>query len=238
MDKGLKHFNKVEDYFNKVDVYSKICKNNYMFHKEIFDIFKTFIENKFKSKPFSLLDIGCGDAFFIAQVLKDTNIKLYDAYDLSVEAIGAAKSNLKDINCKKNFIMADISKDFLNSSNGTVHYDVIWTSYALHHLCLNDKVRFFDCCKKNLKENSCLIIVDFVDDYNSREECLKHYKENVEKKWTELSKQDKQYLHEHVFKFDFPESFSKYKEIATELGFKKVDKLFQQDSWAYMLFTT
>ena len=236
MNPELKNFIRVEDYFNKVDVYSKICKNNYMFHKEIFSIFKNFIESKFGKKPFNLLDIGCGDAFFIAQVLKDTNIKLYNAYDLSVEAIEKAKSNLKDIDCKKNFIMADISKDFLNSSNRTAQYDIIWTSYALHHLPLSDKDRFFKHCIQILKENSHLIVVDFVDDYGSREECLKHYKENVEKKWTELSKQDKEYLYEHVLKFDFPESFSKYIKIAENAGFKKCEKPFQKDSWAYILF--
>ena len=50
MNKDLKHFNKVEDYFSKVDVYSKILKNNYMFHKEIFDMFKEFL-NFFRKTP-------------------------------------------------------------------------------------------------------------------------------------------------------------------------------------------
>ena len=230
------NFMKVEDYFSKVDVYSKICKNNYMYHKEIFNLFKSFIENIFGKKPFNLLDLGCGEAFFMAEALRDTNINSYDGYDLSAESIEKAKSNMSNITCSKNFFMIDLSKDFLDSKNKTNYYDIIWTSYALHHLNYDEKKRFLKKCFDKLKQNSSLILVDFVNDYTSREECFRHYKENVERKWIELTSEDKQYLYEHVLKFDFPESFSTYKEIGEKTGFKNLKKIFQKDSWAYMMF--
>ena len=230
------NFQKVEDYFSKVDVYSKICKNNYMYHREIFSLFKSFIENNFAKRSFNLLDLGCGEAFFMSEVLKDTKISSYDAYDLCVESVEKAKSNMSNIACRKNFFITDLSKDFLDSKDKTNYYDVIWASYALHHLTYDAKKQFFTRCFDKLKQNSFLILVDFVNDYNSREECLKHYKENVERKWIELTDKDKQYLYEHVINFDFPESFSTYKELGEKHGFKNPEKIFQKDSWAYMVF--
>ena len=229
------YFTNVEDYFTKVDVYSKIVRNNYMFHKEIFSELKSFLDKHYKNKSFKLLDLGCGNAFFMAQVLKDTRVELYTAYDLSSELVEEAKNNMKVVNCQKVFIVGDISKDFF-SSNLREQYDIIWSSYALHHLSWEDKIGFIKACYKRLKEKSHLIIVDFVNDYNSREECMKVYNQLVEKNWTILTEKDKKYLYDHVLKFDFPESFEKYKEIADKAGFKSSKKVFQYDSWAFMIF--
>lgn len=236
MNDKFKNFVKVEDYFNKSDVYSKICKNNYMNHREIFDLLKGFIEKTFNKKPFNLLDLGCGEAFFMSQVLESTKVASYDAYDLAEESIKKAKINFSKINCSKNFHIADLSKDFLNSNDKTSYYDVIWSSFALHHLSLDDKKRFFQICKNKLKNNSFFMLIDFINDYGSRDECLIHYKESVEKKWIGLTKEDKEFVYDHVFRFDFPESFQTYNTIAKDTGFKNAEKIFQEDSWAYMIF--
>ena len=237
MGTKLKNFENVEDYFNQVDVYSKVVRNNYMFHNEIFSEFKSFLGKNYKDNSFKLLEIGCGDGFFMSQVLKDTNISSYTAYDISDKSIEEAKKNLSTLKCKKQFINFDISRDFLDSEI-VEKYDLIWSSYTLHHLPIEDKRRFFQTCFKNLKENSYLILVDFINDYSSRDDCLKHYRENVEKKWTNLTKEEKEYLYEHVFKFDFPESIAIHKDIAKDAGFKKSEKVFHNDSWAYMVFAS
>ena len=239
MSKSYKptYFDSVEEYFSKVDVYSKIVRNNYMFHGEIFAALANFIQKIYRDKPFSLLDLGCGNAFFMAHTLQNTKIQSYTACDLSPEIIEEAKKNMACVNCNKNFVTGDLSKDFL-SSNNRKKYDLIWSSYALHHLSLNDKEKFFKKCYKFLNPGSYFILVDFVNDFSSRDKCMKNYKELVEKNWTALTNQDKEYLYDHVLNFDFPESILKYNQIALSVGFKKLDKPFQKGPWAYMVFET
>ena len=235
MIKSQKNFINVEDYFNKVDVYSKIMRNNYMVHLELFGLLKEFIETTYKKKAFRLLDLGCGNGYFMSQVLQGTNIELYRGYDLSIDSLEEAKNNMNAVKCNKQLILSDISKNLLNSENGN-KYNIIWSSYALHHLSLEEKGDFFKDCFKLLIENSCLIIVDFMNDYSSREECIEQYKATVEKKWTNLTREEKEYLYEHVLNFDFPEDFKTYKQLGIKSGFKTIKKLFQKDSWGYMIF--
>ena len=229
------YFTKVEDYFNKVDVYSKIVRNNYMFHKEIFSELESFLEKNYQGIPFDFLDLGCGNAYFVNQALKDTSIKSYTAYDLSTEAIAEAKNNAKVLKCGTTFIQGDFSSTFL-ISDSTKKFDVIWSSFALHHLSFQDKERFFKKCFESLKDNSYLFLVDIIDDFSSRDKCLQHWKESVELKWTDLNAQDKDYLYDHVFNYDFPETLETHKQMAKNIGFKTAEKKFQFDSYAYMLF--
>ena len=229
------YFTNVENYFSKVDVYSKIVSQNYMHHVEIFGELKLFLKKEFGNKPFKLLELGCGNAFFISQVLKDTNIELYTAYDLSGDLINEAKKNMNLVNCQKDFIVADLSKEFLNKDIKE-KYDVIWSSFMLHHLTLSDKERFFKKCLDGLNNNSYFIFVDVVNDYNSREEFLTYWKDRVETHWTILNNQDKEYVYDHVFNYDFPENFAKYQEIAKDASFKNSRKVFQKDHYAYMMF--
>ncbi|MDY7013154.1 MAG: ubiquinone biosynthesis protein UbiE, partial [Cyanobacteriota bacterium] len=57
------------EFFNQQwQLYQKILFNNYMGHQEIYGVLHELLINDLK-KPFSLLDLGCGDASFTAQAL-------------------------------------------------------------------------------------------------------------------------------------------------------------------------
>jgi hypothetical protein len=54
-------------------IYQKVLKHNYMGHQEIYQIWREFL-NRFCQQPFKLLDLGCGDACFTSQFLRDSNL--------------------------------------------------------------------------------------------------------------------------------------------------------------------
>lgn len=228
-------FKNVEDYFSKLDVYSKVVRNNYMFHKEMYGSLKTYINEKLSEKPFRLLDLGAGNAFFMTHVLENTSIASYTAYDLSGESLEEAKLNLSKINCEKEFLIKDLSKDFLDSSE-LEKYDLIWSSYALHHLSLENKKRFFEKCFNLLEKGSSFILVDIINDIGSREEWFNFYKSGVDKNWNALSSEDKDYVCNHVYNFDYPESFNTIEKIAKEVGFSEQKKLFKEDLYCCIEF--
>lgn len=228
-------FKNVEDYFSKLDVYSKVVKNNYMFHREMYGTLKTHIERNLSENEFRILDLGSGNAFFMAQVLENTSISSYTAYDLSKESLEEAKLNLGKINCKKEFVIKDLSKEFLDSQFKE-KYDLIWSSYALHHLSLENKKHFFKRCFNLLEKNSSFILVDIINNIGSREDWFNSYKIGVDKNWNALSSDDKNYVCNHVYNFDYPESLNTIEKIAMESGFLDRKILFQQDLYCCVEF--
>jgi cyclopropane fatty-acyl-phospholipid synthase-like methyltransferase len=228
-------FKNVEDYFSNLDVYSKVVKNNYMFHSEMYGILKNYIEKELSNKPFKLLDLGSGNAFFMTQVLENSKVESYTAYDLSKESLEEAKTNLDIVKCKKEFLVKDLSKEFLESP-ALNKYDLIWSSFALHHLSLDDKKRFFKKCFDSLEEEGCFILVDIINEKGSREEWFNVYKSGVYKNWSALTVEDKNYVCDHVYNFDYPESVSVIRDIANEAGFSKQKELFKKDLYLCIEF--
>lgn len=221
-------FKNVEDYFSKSDVYSKVVKNNYMFHLELFALLKSHIDKCLKNTPFSILDLGSGDAFFMSQILENTKVSAYTAFDLSKDSLERAKENLKNVHCEKSFLMQDFSKDF-SIYNPNKKFDIVWSSFALHHLSHEQKKRFFEQCFELLADKGSFILVDIYNDVGSKLDWFKLYKLGVEKDWNELTPEDKEYVCDHVYNFDFPESYSILLEISKQAGFTFSRELLKKD---------
>jgi len=49
-------------FFRAWDTYSKVVAANYMFHRELGQGVSDALHQRFGGRPFSLLDLGCGDA--------------------------------------------------------------------------------------------------------------------------------------------------------------------------------
>ena len=74
------------EFFNEQwELYQKVLSNNYMGHREIYNVLHEFLVNYY-NKPFKMLDLGCGDASFSSQALLDTKINSYCGIDLSEPA--------------------------------------------------------------------------------------------------------------------------------------------------------
>ncbi len=69
------------EFFNhQWQLYQKILNNNYMGHREIYRILHEFLA-RYSPKPFKMIDLGCGDASFVAQALMNTTITFYQGID-------------------------------------------------------------------------------------------------------------------------------------------------------------
>ena len=89
----------IAGFFNEWSIYQKVLKNNYMFHEEVYGAVQKLLAERLQGWTFSLLDLGCGDASYIARALVGTTIRQYTGFDLSDTAIAIAKRNLGPLNC-------------------------------------------------------------------------------------------------------------------------------------------
>lgn len=209
-------------------LYQKVLNNNYMGHKEIYGVLHNFLINHLQT-PFSLLDLGCGDASITTQALLNTSISHYKGVDLSETALEIARRNLELIPCEKTFIQGDIStvvNQLVNQQNHS--FDAVMTSFALHHLSLEEKDSVMSQIFHLLKPNGVLIIIDVVrPEKEERDTYIKRYLNHVRQDWSLISSQEYSMIENHISACDFPETQNILSEIALKHNFNRVECLYQ-----------
>lgn len=210
-----------QEFFNdQWKLYQKILDNNYMGHHEIYSVLQEFLLGYFQ-QPFKMLDLGCGDASFTAQVLLNTNISAYQGINLSMPALEIANENMLKIQCEATFTQGDFSQLVpelaLTQSNS---FDLILVSFALHHLSLEQKDLIIGEIKQLLKPSGVLILIDvFRQATEDRETYLKRYLDGVKNNWFLVNSQEYLLLESHISTSDFPETQQTFDEISQKYHF-------------------
>lgn len=210
-------------FFEQWGVYKKIMDNNYMFHNEIADILNQHFTSYFK-RPFSILDLGCGDSYTASRSLSGSKLESYTGVDLSRTALGFARSNLESFNVIKKFIAHDFFKILYEIEQ---KYDVIQAGYSMHHLDTESKRIMIGKCHEILNNPGLLLIYDVCRKPNeSRDEYFGEYCGNCEENWTGLDKKGIKLLIDHICSFDYPETIDTHFRYVQEAGFIKPEVLF------------
>jgi SAM-dependent methyltransferase len=197
------------------NVYRELVSRNYMFHKEIYAEVERLLRESFE-RPFSLLDLGCGDAANIAPVLKSLDLAGYRGVDLSDTALQLASENLDGLPFPADLRNAELL-DYLESDSAS--YDVIFSSFALHHLATERKQEFFRHCARRLSPHGLLLLIDV-----AREEdqplpaYLDAYCGMMERDWHGLDPAEMDYAISHVRDNDRPETLSDLRAMAERAG--------------------
>ena len=128
----------VEKVFREWQLYSKVVAHNYLYHREVYALLGEFLQARL-AQAFTLLDLGCGDAGFMARTLAGTAICRYLGVDLSEMALDLAAKNLACLSCEhqlqeKNYYEVVCA--------GEIKADVIWLGLTFHHLPRPQKAKF------------------------------------------------------------------------------------------------
>ena len=181
-------------------IYQKIIEHNYMHHAA----FAELTEKIFTGfhKPLHVLDIGCGDAETLLPILKKSTIAEYTGYDLSEPVLELAEVNLDNANIKHTLRQGDMLELILNEEK---QFDIIHTSFAIHHLQDDDKKELLQACSKKLVQGGTMIYTDtFRDPLIDRETYIQNYFSFINSDWVLLSETEKQPIFDHVSEYDFP----------------------------------
>lgn len=197
-------------------VYDQIAEHNYMSHREIYAKVAELLKQRKDRKQYWLLDLGCGNARFLAPSLKQSPPALYQGVDLSEAALEEARNYLNELSCPVILTHSDL----LEAAEATDNkWDVIFTGFALHHLTSEEKARFFQAAGRCLSDSGWLMMIDVIRKANqSREDYLQGYLRRMRERWTQIPPDQLETACEHVKAYDYPEYLSTLKEMAKDSG--------------------
>jgi SAM-dependent methyltransferase len=205
------------NFFDEWAIYDQILAHNYMHHDDIFRDVQRFLANRYGNLPFSLLDLGCGSAYHVARALRGRSVSRYVGYDLSDVALEHAASNLGDLACPKELRRGDLLDGV---TTGGEIFDVIFSSFALHHLSSVQKAELFQSAHERLSEGGVLLLIDTMrDDGEERAIYLDRYCSWLRSRCKTLSTDALDFLCEHIRNNDFPETIIDFGAMATKAGF-------------------
>lgn len=219
------------EFFNQQwELYQKVLNNNYMGHREIYNVLHQFLVSYY-NKPFKVLDLGCGDASFSSQALLDTQIHSYCGIDLSEPALKIAHHNLTNLPGEKTFIQGDLFDWVLklgqNRTDNQDNFDAILASFALHHLNLEQKECLIAQLPHLLQANGIFLLIDMVRlPEEDRETYIRRYLGNVRQFWSLLNPQEVFSVEEHISSSDFPETQETFYSLAQKHQFSRFECLY------------
>ena len=224
------------EYFNKNwQRYQSALKNNTLYHREMLQALQQFLAGQIGSRPFSFGDVACGDSSMVAPVLAATSIKKYIGIDAAQDVLKIAENTLAAFTCEKELI-ADNMISALPRLSGP--FDVIYTSYAVHHLARQEKENFIATCKEKLSPNGFLLMVDGVLKQNqTRNEWLDALKSRMLESNPEIDGDEINARMEHPHADDYPEEIETFAQIARYQSWNNFQVLVDKGIFAFMAFT-
>jgi SAM-dependent methyltransferase len=208
-------------WFNQWHVYRSIVDNDWMCHRAIFSAIKNWVLLRHPG-PFTLLDLGCGDAGFIQGTFTDTGVWAYTGVDASQAALAKAREELAGARFQVHLAEADLLA-YLGEQpeQDRRAFDIILASYAVHHLPVLKKQEFFRRAHARLIPGGSLLFADvFRRGDESREEYLRAYVDMMRDAWAGLAPESLASTTQHVRERDFPETLGQILGMAREAGFQ------------------
>lgn len=201
------------------------------FRREFIETTKSFYAHFIDDpkKDIHVLDLGCGDGFFIQELIKTFSPASITLVDGSNEMLEAARKRL-GIEGNFNYFQANFqslfSGDLLNR-----RFDFVFSSLAIHHLLLNDKKALYSNIYKILSPGGCFVHYDVVVSPSTKIEnwflSLWHQwiKEHPDKKMSvKLLEIPYQYKRNAD---NIPDTLESQLQALAQIGFKEVDCYFK-----------
>jgi SAM-dependent methyltransferase len=203
--------------FDLWDTYQKVVVQDYMFHRALGGDVKRALASHFSGRRFSILDLGCGDAGVFGPILQTFEPSGYMGVDLSEKALALAASNLKSLSCPVELARADMVSAL---AEGKI-YDLVYSSFALHHLPTSEKAEFFRRAARSLAQDGLLLLVDAM---REEDETLELFLQNacawIRASWSGLSDAEKDAVCDHIVNNDLTETASLIEAQARDAGLK------------------
>lgn len=221
----------VRAFFDGWNLYRRIVESDYLYHHSVRDALNAWLDAF--ERPFSFLDLGCGDAEFGTGLLKGRAVLSYTGIDISPVALDLAAKNTRDFPASCSLQTGD----FLTAlSSLPESFDLIYIGLSLHHLKRGEKEIFFNELRRKLKSGGRLLIFDPVlKPGESRESYMRRWVDHAKHSWSALTGEEVAAAVEHVTSADHPEEISTLNRMASASGFRNAEILFADPTRFYAL---
>ena len=198
-------------FFQGWQLYQSVVQNNLMEHREIGTALRSVFESI--DPGFSVLDLGCGDSSMAIKALEGLRVSSYTGVDLTAPALEIARANFHG-NYSATWVHANMV-DYIARCDQ--QFDVIMTSFAMHHLPADIKQPWLIDIAKHLNPTGRLILIDTCCPAGlSRDETVQSYLDLIAD-WP-LSDADKASIAAHMWSSDYPESEAFMADALTAAG--------------------
>lgn len=201
-------------------LYDAITAENFMFHRELYGRVASILAERHRRGPDAILDLGCGNARFLAPCLEAALPVSYTGVDLSPTALAEARDYL-----------AGIGNVSLHEQDMTVfaadwdgRCGVIFTGYAVHHLSNESKGGLLRSGAARLLPGGELLMIDVLrDDGEDRDGYIDRYLRLMRDEWTTIPREMIEEACDHVAAHDQPASLAELRDLASRAGFANVE---------------
>lgn len=212
----------IAEFFNGWEVYRAIIDHDCMEHREVYSLVEQVLGDR--TDPFTVLDLGCGDAAGIAPVLRGMPLAHYVGVDVAEQALGFAEDMLQGLDVELR--CRDLGEELRDDSQ---QFDVILLSFALHHFDSDAKRDVLAQARRRLGPGGQVILIDVVRaDGETRDEYLSRFDPYVAT-WPIGPEMQARVL-EHVRRNDWPEEVTTMVAIARAAGFTDVTQFYSGGS--------
>lgn len=223
----------IRQFHSKNEIFHHAIEENYMAHHEIHTAIQQHLGTVY-DKPFSVLDLGCGDAYFISKALQSTLTKSYTGIDQSADALSSAHENLTAAQIKFRLIQGDHTR--FNQLTNDEKFRVMIVGFSLYLLPKTEKIRFFKECREHLRKRGRVLVYDVIRRHHEeRDDYLERYYQHAAENWPTLNATALHQLAEHINMSDHPESLESLTDIARQAGFKHAELLYVDGSGFHQL---
>lgn len=196
-------------------LYDAIAAGNHMSHRELYLPVAEHLRQRSETGGYSLLDLGCGDARFLAPCLQASPPAAYTGVDLSEAALALAQSRLAHLPSAR-WSREDMLRHVAQSQQ---RVDVVFSSYALHHLATTDKHAVLRHAARLLTPGGTMLLIDVVREPDeSRDHYIAGYLRRIRDDWKGLTQEMVDEACAHVAAFDHPESLATLDALAQDSG--------------------
>jgi SAM-dependent methyltransferase len=202
--------------------YQKILENNYMFHREVYERLRRILIDEV-DRPFSFLDIACGDATASVTALTGTKVATYYGIDLSQPALDLAREAVETLDCP---VMLE-QRDFVEAMHDwAAPVDLAWIGQSLHHLPTQGKLALMRRVRDIIEPRGLFLIWEAVSfEGESREAWFRRF-EQIRPAFTAISQDEWDTMAEHTRIADIPETNAQWHRLGHDAGFSTVRELF------------
>lgn len=183
-----------------------------------------------RHRPFTVLDLGCGDADPAIRALRGTAVAAYTGVDAAAAALAEARGRLANEPYASTLATADAVDDVAARAARGERFDVVLASYLVHHFPADVKRRFFADCRRVLAPAGEFFFADVHRlPGTTRDEYLAAYVEGM-RAWRPITPEAYAATCEHLLAYDFPETEAFIVEAAAAAGFDTTSPLLFADA--------
>jgi SAM-dependent methyltransferase len=196
--------------------YQAVVEHNYLWHSMVNVALARLIDERLGQIPIRFLDLACGDAASTSNVLVDRRLARYVGVDRSLQALAAAKANVKNLAASSELITADYV-DYLESCRE--QFDVIYVGLSSHHLDEAGLPRLFSAIRRCLAPNGFFAAFEpFTLPDETRAEHVERLCAIIDHWWVKMTLDQREEVKAHIRANDYPLPLDKWNAIATSVG--------------------